>query len=163
MDRASVVKVIVILVFLALVLSCCAMLPDLRSGGGSGDLHMLTLWNDSHFVNFNVTMTKGDEAWLHVVSDRPVDILVMDRANFTNYYETEQGNATAWSSYAAAVNLTDGGLNFTAPAEKDYLFVIDNTPLNEGGAPGDTWANISTSFAYHYSSYPAPIRWLMGK
>jgi hypothetical protein len=162
MDRASVVKVIVILAFVALVLGCCAMLQDMGSGSGSGEMHMLQLWNNSHIVPFNVTLTKGGEAWMHVWSDRPIDILVMDRANFTNYYETEQGNATVWGAFAAAVNLTDGGLNFTAPEERDYLFVLDNTPLNEGGAPGDTWANFSTSHAYHWSSYPAPLRWLMG-
>jgi hypothetical protein len=162
MDRASVVKVIVMLAFVALALGCCAMLQDLRSGSGSGEGHMLQLWNNSHIVRFNVTLMKGDEARVHIVSDRLIDILVMDRANFSNYYATEQGNATAWSAFAAAVNLTDGGLNFTAPEERDYLFVLDNTPLNEGGAPGDTWANYSDSYSYHWHSYPAPIRWLLG-
>jgi|AGTN01.1.fsa_nt_gi hypothetical protein len=162
MSRADIVKVIVVLAFVALVLGCCAMLPGFRSGSGGGELLTTPHLNNSHIVYLNVSLTKGGEAWVHVVSDHPVDILVMDRENFTNYYETEQGNVTAWSSYAAAVNLTDGGLNFTAPSERNYLFVIDNTPLNEGGAPGDTLVNYSVKHEYHWSNYPAPLSWLIG-
>jgi hypothetical protein len=167
MDRASVVKVIVILAFVAFVLCCCGGISDwildFRSGSGRGEQLTIPMRNNSGIVNFNVTLAKGDEAWMHVVSDHPVDILVMDRANFANYYETEQGNATAWSSYATAVNITDGRLNFTAPAERDYLFIVDNTPLNEGGAPGNTWVNLSISHAYRWHHYPPPISWLLGE
>ena len=158
MNRASVIKVIVILAFVALILACCAMMPDFSSGGGSGEKLTIPIRNNTGIVEFNATMTKGDEAWMHVVSDHPVDILVMDRANFKNYYKTEQGNATAWSSYAAAVNITNGRLNFTAPAERDYLFIIDNTPLNEGGAPGQHMGQSKHHLRISWSSYPVPVR-----
>ncbi len=167
MNRASVVKVIVILAFVALVLGCCGGISDwildFRSGSGRGELCSFQLPNNSHFIYSDVNLTKNGDLWVCVVSDSPVDILVMDRGNFTSYYATEQGNWTRWSAYATRVNVTADGLNFTAPADGNYLIVIDNTPLNAGGAPGDSPANIRVTYAYRWHHYPPPISWLLGE
>ncbi len=123
MDRASVVKVIVILGFVVLVLGCCGGSQigylDFRSGSGSGELRSFQLLNNSHIIYSDVNLTKNGEVWVNVVSDYPIDILVMDRGNFTSYYATEQGNWTGWSAYATKVNVTNGRLNYTAPADED--------------------------------------------
>jgi len=155
-------RVIALLIFATLVLGCCAWISDFRSGSGGGGLHSFQLTNNSHIVFRDVNLTKGGEVWVYVVSDYPLDILVMDRGNFTNYYATKQGNLTGWGAYATRVNVTAGGLNYTAPADGDYLIVIDNTPLNAGGAPGDRPANFSVRYAYRWSHYPPPLSWFLG-
>lgn len=162
MNRTPVAKIIALLAFGALVMVCCAALSDLRSGSGGGEVQTIPLGDNSGIVCFDANLTRGGTAWVHIVSDRPLDLLVMDRKNFTNYYAAEQGNSTSWSPFAAAVNVTAGGLNYTAPADGDYLFIIDNTPLNAGGAPGDRQANFSASFAYQWSHYPIPLSWFLG-
>ena len=155
-------RVIALLIFVALVLGCCAWISDFRSGSGGGELRSFQLTNNSHFIFDDLNLTKNGEVWVYVVSDCPLDILVMDRGNFTSYYATEQGNLTGWSAYATSVNVTAGGLNYTAPADGDYMIVIDNTPLNAGGAPGDRPANFSVRHAYHWSHSPAPLSWFLG-
>ena len=162
MSRASVVKIIVILAFALLVVGFCAWTSDFRSESGSGELISFQMINNTHIVSSDVNLTKNGDVWVYVKSDRPVDILVMDRDNFTNYYATEQGNRTPWNAFSTAVNVTAGGLNYTAPADGDYLLVIDNTPLNVGGASGNSSANINVKYAYRWSHCPAPLSWFIG-
>ncbi|HEY3273873.1 MAG TPA: hypothetical protein VGJ92_08935, partial [Methanocella sp.] len=139
-----------------------AWISDFRSGSGGGELRSFQVTNNSHIIFLDLNLTKSGTVWVYVVSDYSLDILVMDRGNFTSYYATEQGNLTQWGAYATKVNVTAGGLNYTAPIDGYYLFIIDNTPLNAGGAPGDRTANFSVSYAYQWNHYPAPLSWLQG-
>jgi uncharacterized protein YqgC (DUF456 family) len=138
--RLVSVSVLIVLLAAAVTISgCCGVnLSDFSAGGGSGELQTIPIMNNSHLIYFDSNLKKGTDTWMHIVSDRPLDLLVLDRDNFTGYYAAEQGGSERWSAYSAVTNVTVGGLNFTVPADGYYIFIIDNTPLNTGGAPGDT-------------------------
>jgi hypothetical protein len=150
--------VIVMLLTTATIVSGC-FCCDISSGSGSGELNNFSLENGTHIAPFSPDLRAGADAEFHVVSDHPLNMIIMDQDNFTKYYAAEQGAPANWSAYAIALNVTNGGLRFLAPQDGRYLFVLDNTRLVEGSGAGLATANIRANYSYNWSYYPFNLRY----
>lgn len=149
---------IVVLIISAVLLSgCCSFLTNVNEASGQGEVLTIPLSNGTGVAMFDANISRGGEADFHVLSDHPVNLIIMDNGNFTKYYNAEQGAPAQWDAYAIAVNVTNGGLHFIAPYDTQYVFVVDNNQLVNGSGTGLTTANFSAWFSYEWDNNPFTI------
>jgi hypothetical protein len=151
--KAGQYPVVVALLAAVTLISGC-LCTDINSCAGSGELTDFSLKNGTSMPVFSPDLREGADAMFYVISDHPLNMLVMDRDNFTKYYAAEHGAPANWSACAIAINVTDGGLHFLAPQNGSYVFVLDNTRLVEGSDAGLATATFTARYSYSWSRFP---------
>jgi hypothetical protein len=155
MRTRDFIIIITLILLVTLISGCLGLIHGINSGTGQGEAIGIPIANGTQVALFNANLSQGAYAELHIDSNHPVNLMIMDQDNFTNYYMAEEQGAPAqWSAYAIVVNVTDGGLSFIAPKDGNYLFVIDNNKLVNGSGTGLTTAIITASYSYRWDNYP---------
>ena len=134
--------IIILMVFTVLISGC------LGSGGGSGGIDSIKVMNGTHFIAADPEIHEGASVVFNVVSDGPVNLIIMDRDNYTKFYAAEQGGSVQWSAYAIAINVTGGSLSFIAPHNDNYTFIVDNSQLVEGSRVGISPITFSANYSF---------------
>ena len=137
---------------IALLVSVVFISGCLESGGGSGGFTSVTVMNGSHIIISEAYIHRGGSAILNVDSNGPVNLIIMNRDNFTKYYAAEQGGPVQWNACAIAINVTKGSLGFTAPYDDNYTFIVDNSQIAEGSKVGISPVTFSTNYSYSWGS-----------
>lgn len=95
------------------------------------------LANTSEWHAFNIGGGKLMRAQI-VTNGTPVDVMVMDRGNFTAFNASRDGGG--WSAYVAKMNATNETFDFIPPQDGTYWLVMRNT--------GDKDTNIRMQLRY---------------
>lgn len=142
------VLIITLMVFAVLISGC------LESGSESGEITSITVMNGTDFPAFSTNLHEGASVVFNVVSDGPVNLIIMDQDNYTKFFAAEQGGPVQWSAYAIAINVTGGSLSFTAPHKGNYTFIVDNSQLAEGSRVGISPITFSANYSFSWSDNP---------
>ena len=142
------ILIIALVTFTVLISGC------LESGNGSGGINSVKVMNGTHFIAAAPEIHEGASVVFNVVSDGPVNLIIMDRDNYTKFFAAEQGGPVQWSACAIAINVTGGSLRFTAPYSGNYTFIVDNSQLVEGSKVGISPITFSANYTFSWSNDP---------
>jgi len=107
------------------------------------------LIRDGGYHYFYQTLDKGDIVKIVISTNGPpVDLLIMDEANFNKYENSisEGEFIDAWY----ILNIVRDDYSFTAPVYGDYYFLLDNTRFPLSGASSGKDAKVQVTFSYYY-------------
>lgn len=90
-------------------------------------------------LEFQIEAQAGQALTIDVVSDRPVDIILVRGGNASAYYA---GQA---QSIAAVINKTEAHMGFDLHDTEGLHLIVDNSPNPAGGAPGDAVAQATVT------------------
>jgi ribosomal protein L32 len=107
------------------------------------------LIGDGGYHYFYQTLDKGDSVKIVVSTNGPpVDLLIMDEANFYKYENSFSEGEVIDAWYI--LNIVQDDYSFTAPVYGDYYFLIDNTPFPLSGASSGKDAKVQVTFSNYY-------------
>lgn len=104
---------------------------------------------DGGYHYFYQTLDEGNIVKISVSTNGPpVDVMIMDEANFDTYQNSMYEGQTIEAWYI--LNIVRDDYTFTAPEYGKYYFVIDNTRFPLSGASSGSDAKVQVTFSYYY-------------
>ena len=97
-------------------------------------------------------MKQGDMKKISLITDgSPIDLMVMDSANFKIYEEDEKNPKlkNTWQSWNQ-LSIINTEYPLTAPSDDTYYFVLDNTNYPSLGANAKKNVNVAVTFSSYY-------------
>ncbi len=91
---------------------------------------------DGYYQYYSMIMDTGIKINVSVSTNgSPVDVMVMDSANFGNYVSAINSlTGGTWESYNSERSVVNKSFNFVSPGTDRYYVIIDNTRFPDDGA-----------------------------
>lgn len=100
-----------------------------------------------YYQYYSMIMKPGIKVDVSVFTNgSPVDVMVMDSANFGNYVSAINSlKGGTWETYASEKSVVSKDFRFIAPGTDRYYIIIDNTRSPDGGAYAGKDVNVRTT------------------
>lgn len=109
------------------------------------------IWDESlhvdvgYYGHYSAIVDEGATLTVSIRTDgNPVDLFLMDSADFDEYQSVQSGQATTFNHYVygSSLNVVQKTYAFTVPDSDRYYIVIDNTATPDNGAYAGVPVNV---------------------
>jgi hypothetical protein len=152
MNRRQIWAGIIVIVAIVVIIAVLIAFVRITTISDSSNGYSNSTIDPGQYVAESKEMYPGTHYYTTISSaGGPVDVIVLNASGYDSYTSTLKGSQKAWTAYQTVKNVTSAEVDFTPPQTLTYYVVIDNSPLVEGGADGDSKVTVNSSTSYRWN------------